>query len=87
MGLVVAPIAQFTLADVPAEQAGTGSGLFNTVSQLGASIGVAALGTAFFNTLEHPADTTEPAYAYGHAFSHTLWITADPAYELTARRT
>jgi hypothetical protein len=74
MGLVVAPIAQLTLSDVPAEQAGTGSGLFNTVSQLGASLGVAALGTAFFNALQHSTDRTGSAPAYGSAFSQTLWI-------------
>jgi EmrB/QacA subfamily drug resistance transporter len=74
MGLVVAPITQLTLADVPTDQAGTGSGLFNTVSQLGASLGVAALGTAFFTTIQRPTGTTGSASAYGTAFSQTLWI-------------
>ena len=74
MGLVVAPIAQLTLADVPAAQAGTGSGLFNTVSQLGASLGVASLGTVFFGALDRPAGPAGSTHAYGHAFGQTLWI-------------
>lgn len=77
MGLVVAPIAQLTLADLAPEQAGTGSGLFGTVSQLGASIGVAAIGTAFFSQFRHDSGLSgAAARAYGQAFSQTLWISA-----------
>jgi EmrB/QacA subfamily drug resistance transporter len=72
MGLVVAPIAQLTLADVAPTQIGTGSGLFNTVSQLGACLGVATIGTVFFSQLG-PDASTGPA-AYGQAFKLTLWI-------------
>jgi EmrB/QacA subfamily drug resistance transporter len=75
MGLVVAPIAQLTLTDVAAAEAGTGSGLFNTVSQLGASIGVAVIGTLFFSRLRRETAANHlPAAAYGHAFGWTLWI-------------
>ncbi len=74
MGLVVAPIAQLTLTDVTATEVGTGSGLFNTVSQLGASIGIAAIGTLFFTQLRHDATSGDAAQTYGHAFSYTLWI-------------
>jgi hypothetical protein len=77
MGLVVAPIAQLTLADVAAPEAGTGSGLFNTVSQLGASIGVATIGALFFTQLNHDSTVGHlTAAAYGHAFSGTLRISA-----------
>jgi EmrB/QacA subfamily drug resistance transporter len=75
MGLVVAPIAQLTLIDLAAAEAGTGSGLFNTVTQLGASVGVAVIGTLFFTQLHHdPAAGHLAAAAYGHAFSRTLRI-------------
>jgi len=74
MGLVVAPIAQLTLTDVTATEVGTGSGLFNTISQLGASIGIATMGTLFFNELRLDTPATEAAQAYGHAFSYTPWI-------------
>jgi EmrB/QacA subfamily drug resistance transporter len=75
MGLVVAPIAQLTLADLTPSEAGTGSGLFGTVSQLGASIGVATIGTVFFSQLHRDADRGgAAAQAYGHAFSQTLLI-------------
>lgn len=75
MGLVVAPIAQLTLADLAPAEAGTGSGLFGTVSQLGASIGVATIGTFFFSQLRHSAGLGgAAAQAYGHAFSQILWV-------------
>lgn len=73
MGLVVAPIAQLTLDDLAPDQIGTGSGLFNTVSQLGACLGVAAIGTLFFRGLRHHTGT-DSAAAYGHAFEQTLWV-------------
>jgi MFS family permease len=76
MGLVVAPIAQLTLTDLASSEAGTGSGLFNTVSQLGAAIGVATIGTLFFTQLHHDSAGHHAAAAYGHAFSWTLWISA-----------
>jgi hypothetical protein len=74
MGLVVAPIAQLTLADVAPSEVGTGSGLFNTVSQLGACLGVATIGSVFFSQLAHSPGTGLPPPAYGHAFNQTLWI-------------
>lgn len=75
MGLVVAPIAQLTLADVAPSAAGTASGLFNTVSQLGSCIGVATIGTVFFGELHHDAGPGGAApQAYGGAFSQALWI-------------
>ncbi|MFJ9369538.1 MFS transporter [Nocardia sp. NPDC101769] len=75
MGLIVAPIAQLTLAGLVPAQIGTGSGLFNTVSQLGACIGVAVIGTLFFNRL-HQHTGTGQSGTYGHAFAQTLWISA-----------
>ncbi|MEV4169231.1 MFS transporter [Nonomuraea sp. NPDC049709] len=66
MGLTVAPLAQLTLEDVPAGQAGSGSGLFNTVAQLAASAGVAVIGVIFFPLLE--------PRGYGAAFGVTIWV-------------
>ncbi|MGW3346846.1 MFS transporter [Nonomuraea rubra] len=66
MGLAVAPLAQLTLAGVPASQAGSGSGLFNTVAQVGASAGVAVIGTIFFPVLA--------VRGYGTAFGVTIWV-------------
>ncbi|MGN9842480.1 MFS transporter [Nonomuraea sp. H19] len=71
MGLTVAPLAQLTLERVPAEHAGSGSGLFNTVAQVAASVGVAVIGTIFFPLLTTYA--AEPSHGYGTAFAVTIW--------------
>jgi EmrB/QacA subfamily drug resistance transporter len=75
MGMVVAPIAQLTLTDVTPPQVGTASGLFNTVSQLGACFGVAMIGTVFFTRLGHDTDAGRTAaHTYGQAFDQTLLL-------------
>ncbi len=50
MGLVVAPLFDFVLADLDGESVGSGSGVLNALQQLGTAIGVAVLGTVFFAT-------------------------------------
>jgi EmrB/QacA subfamily drug resistance transporter len=51
MGCVVAPIYPFLLAEVPIEDAGSASGVTNTVQQIGGAIGVAVVGVIFFGLL------------------------------------
>lgn len=51
MGLTFAPLLTYTLNDVPVDEAGAGSGLFNTVQQVGTALGVAACGLVFFGLL------------------------------------
>ena len=74
-GLMVAPIGMFTVADVPVEQAGSASGLFNTTSQLATSIGVAVLGTVFFEVAERQGSRL-PAEIFAPAFQVTLAVVA-----------
>ncbi|MFC7583770.1 hypothetical protein ACFQYP_08375 [Nonomuraea antimicrobica] len=57
---------------VPAEQAGSGSGLFNTVAQVAASVGVAVIGTIFFPLLT--GRSAEATHGYGTAFGVTIWV-------------
>ncbi|MGW4797239.1 DHA2 family efflux MFS transporter permease subunit [Nonomuraea sp. NPDC004297] len=72
MGLTVAPLAQLTLENVPAHQAGSGSGLFNTVAQVAASVGVAVIGAVFFPLIAgSEGDATR---GYGAAFGATIWV-------------
>ncbi|WP_306214237.1 DHA2 family efflux MFS transporter permease subunit [Actinoplanes sp. RD1] len=52
MGLVIAPLFDFALAGLDADEAGSGSGLLNALQQLGTAVGVAALGTVFFATVD-----------------------------------
>lgn len=73
MGLATSPLAVLTLTDLAPADAGTGSGLFNTTSQLGAALGVATLGTVFFAGLRTPSPDS-PARHAGHAFAASLWL-------------
>jgi len=65
LALLVIPLVNVVLAAVPAEVAGGASGLFSTMQQLGGAIGVAVLGTVFFDSL-----------ASGHAFAAAMTHTA-----------
>jgi EmrB/QacA subfamily drug resistance transporter len=51
MGTVLAPLADILLAGVSRQHAGSASGLLNTAIQLGASVGIAAIGVIFFGLL------------------------------------
>ena len=50
-GLVIAPNQALTLSEVPVQRAGTAGGLLQTGQRLGAAIGIAAVGSAFFSQL------------------------------------
>ncbi|MBA3279252.1 MAG: DHA2 family efflux MFS transporter permease subunit, partial [Geodermatophilaceae bacterium] len=50
-GLAVAPLFDIILAGVKAQEVGSASGVLTAVQQLGASIGVAVVGTLFFQLL------------------------------------
>jgi hypothetical protein len=56
MGMIVAPIVVFILAEVPIAHAGSGSGIVNAVGQIGGAVGVAVLGVIFFGVLASGAD-------------------------------
>jgi MFS family permease len=60
-GLVIAPNQALTLSDVPVARAGTAGGLLQTGQRLGAAIGIAAVGSAFFSRLA----STHGDYAAG----------------------
>lgn len=77
MGLIVAPLTDAVLTEVPREHAGSASGLINTTQQLGVAVGLALVSLAFFGGM--PGRLTSPA-AVGSAFSHgfaqsMLWVT------------
>ncbi|WP_344572236.1 MFS transporter [Winogradskya humida] len=50
IGLVIAPLFDFVLAALTENEVGSGSGVLNTLQQLGSATGVAAIGTVFFAT-------------------------------------
>lgn len=49
MGMVVAPLTDFSISQVLQQDAGSASGILNMMQQIGSSIGIAILGTIFFN--------------------------------------
>lgn len=51
LGAVIAPLADIVLDRVPAQHAGSASGVFNTGLQVGNSIGIAVIGVIFFGLL------------------------------------
>jgi EmrB/QacA subfamily drug resistance transporter len=88
-GLVVAPIIDLILTDVPVSDAGAGAGLLSSVQETGMALGVAVVGLVFFAYLDpgvvHNIDAAalglrtgaaDPATArsFAHAFSRSLWF-------------
>jgi MFS family permease len=74
-GMVVAPVGIFVLSEVPTKFAGSASGLFNTTSQLAGALGVAIVGTIFFNSLDSSTGTSASA-VFIDGFTSTMWIMA-----------
>jgi EmrB/QacA subfamily drug resistance transporter len=52
LSLLIIPLVNVVLAAVPQEVAGGAGGIFSTAQQLGGALGVAVVGTVFFNGLE-----------------------------------
>jgi EmrB/QacA subfamily drug resistance transporter len=74
-GMVVAPVGIFVLSEVPVKFAGSASGLFNTTSQLSGALGVAIVGTIFFNGLETSTGHSQSA-VFIDGFTSTMWLMA-----------
>jgi MFS family permease len=63
-GVTLAPNQSLTLAEVPIGQAGAAGGLYQTGQRIGASVGIATAGSAFFATL-HGGGSFAAAYRSG----------------------
>jgi EmrB/QacA subfamily drug resistance transporter len=70
LGLMLPPLVNVTLAGVDPANAGSASGVLNTMQQSGQAIGVALIGLVFFHLLGH----IPSAHSYTHAFTNSLWI-------------
>lgn len=70
MGLIVAPLTDIILSEVPHEHAGSASGLNNTTVQLGQAVGTALSSLIFFNQLGD--DPVTQGAKMPDAFAHTL---------------
>ncbi|MGW1172732.1 MFS transporter [Kitasatospora sp. NPDC002543] len=73
MGLIVAPLTDAVLAEVPHEHAGSASGLINTVQQVGNALGLGLVSVAFFGAMDDVVAPEAVGTAFGGAFVHAMW--------------
>lgn len=67
LGMVVVPVTDVVLAAVPIDDAGSASGALSTFQQVGGTLGIAIVGTAFFDAMSSGHDL-------GTAFDVAAWI-------------
>ncbi|MBT2545434.1 MFS transporter [Streptomyces sp. ISL-44] len=70
MGLIVAPITDTVLSEVPREHAGSASGLINTTQQMGNALGLGLTSVVFFGLIDDDMVLGAP---YTEAFRGALW--------------
>ncbi|WP_051965839.1 MFS transporter [Kitasatospora mediocidica] len=74
MGLIVAPLTDSVLSDVPREHSGSASGLINTTQQLGNALGLGLVSVAFFTVVDSADLAHSPVSAvFTDAFTHAMW--------------
>ncbi|GAA4860005.1 MFS transporter [Kitasatospora terrestris] len=73
MGLIVAPLTDAVLSEVPQEHAGSASGLINTTGQLGMALGLGLSSVAFFGVVDRRG-MVEGVFV--DAFEHAMWWVA-----------
>ncbi|WP_371661872.1 MFS transporter [Streptomyces sp. NBC_00280] len=75
MGLIVAPLTDAVLSEVPKEHAGSASGLINTVQQMGNALGLGLVSVVFFGAMGDRLAPSEMGPAFVDAFQHALgWV-------------
>ncbi|MFB7464131.1 MFS transporter [Streptomyces sp. NPDC056224] len=70
MGLIVAPLTDAVLSEVPREHAGSASGLINSTMQMGNALGLALTSVVYFGVIENETVFGAP---YVDAFRNALW--------------
>ncbi|MFF4984711.1 MFS transporter [Streptomyces sp. NPDC001046] len=75
MGLIVAPLTDAILSEVPREHAGSASGLISTVQQMGNALGLGLVSVVFFGTIADQLRPEQVGPAFVDAFQHSLgWV-------------
>ena len=74
MGLIVAPVFNFVLVDVPIRHAGSASGVVSAVGQVGTAMGVALTGVVFFGRLAASAQDYVSAFQWSIGFAVAAMI-------------
>ncbi|MEU5917169.1 MFS transporter [Streptomyces sp. NPDC047141] len=75
MGLIVAPLTDAVLSEVPKEHAGSASGLINTTGQMGNALGLGLVSVVFFGTIDDTKLAQAPSEvgaAFTDAFQNSL---------------
>ncbi|MFD9358698.1 MFS transporter [Streptomyces sp. NPDC060031] len=70
MGLIIAPLTDTVLSEVPREHAGSASGLINTTGQMGNALGLALTSVVYFGMIDKDVLFGPP---YVEAFRTALW--------------
>ncbi|MEU5028855.1 MFS transporter [Streptomyces milbemycinicus] len=83
LGLFTVPFFTAALSRVRPHETGSAAGLLNAVQQLGATLGIALLGSAFFHDLASPAGPGAASVAAQHA----LWVAVGLITAATATAT
>ena len=65
MGMIFVPLFDIIVGDLDDAEVGSASGILTAVQQLGASLGVAVLGTVFFSTVESPLQAEVSTFVDG----------------------
>ncbi|MBT2406365.1 MULTISPECIES: MFS transporter [unclassified Streptomyces] len=70
MGLIIAPLTDTVLSEVPRRHAGSASGLINTTGQMGNALGLALTSVVYFGSIDDDLVFGPP---YVEAFRTALW--------------
>ncbi|WP_244316248.1 MFS transporter [Streptomyces albidochromogenes] len=73
MGLIVAPLTDAVLSEVPREHAGSASGLINTMQQMGNALGLGLVSVVFFGVMDDHLAPGQVGTAFVSAFQNALW--------------
>ncbi|MEV7979740.1 MFS transporter [Streptomyces sp. NPDC086519] len=77
MGLIVAPLTDAVLSEVPRRHAGSASGLINTVQQMGNALGLGLVSVVFYGVIDDRLAAAQPGPVFADAFRHALlWVAA-----------
>jgi EmrB/QacA subfamily drug resistance transporter len=68
MGLIVAPVFNFVLVDVPVRHAGSASGIVSAMGQVGTAMGIALTGVVFFGRLAITGEDYISAFQWAIGF-------------------
>ncbi|MCW2924384.1 MAG: drug resistance transporter, EmrB/QacA subfamily [Thermoleophilia bacterium] len=73
MGLFMMPFFDLVLSSVDDHESGSASGTISSVQQFGSAIGIAILGTVFFQVVDGHVRTDGSEHAFGLAMQVALW--------------